>query len=91
MVATTESPKMSPHSAKPRFEVRIIAPFSYRALTSWTQRLPPPVHRKHKAEQNCSSTAEQREAAPVADPVAKSAVAYGHGQAPDLDRRAIWK
>ena len=30
------------HSPKPRFEVRIIAPFSYRALTSWKKRLPPP-------------------------------------------------
>jgi hypothetical protein len=27
-VATTGSPKTSPHSAKPRFEVRIMAPFS---------------------------------------------------------------
>ena len=26
-VATTGSPKTSPHSAKPRFEVRIMAPF----------------------------------------------------------------
>jgi hypothetical protein len=27
---------------KPRLEVRIIAPFSYRALTSRKKRLPPP-------------------------------------------------
>lgn|GEM_PF-3097179 len=27
---------------KAQFEVRIIAPFSYRALTSWKNRLPPP-------------------------------------------------
>jgi len=26
-VATTKSPKISPHSAKPRFEVRVTAPF----------------------------------------------------------------
>ena len=30
-----------PHSAKPRLEVRIMAPFSYRALTSWKNRLAP--------------------------------------------------
>jgi len=30
------------HSAKPRLEVRIIALFSYRALTSWKKRLAPP-------------------------------------------------
>lgn len=41
-VATTGSPKTSPHSAKPRLDVRIMAPFSYRALTSWKNRLPPP-------------------------------------------------
>jgi len=27
---------------KTRFEVRIIVPLSYRALTSWKNRLPPP-------------------------------------------------
>ena len=32
-----------PHSAKPRFEVRIMAPFSYQALTSWKNRLAPPL------------------------------------------------
>ena len=31
-----------PHSAKPWFDVRIIAPRSYRALTSWKNRSPPP-------------------------------------------------
>ena len=41
-VATTGSPKMSPHSANPRFEVRIIDHFSQRAFTSWKNRLPPP-------------------------------------------------
>ena len=42
-MATTESPKMSPHSAKPRFEVRIDTPdLIQRALTSWKNRLPPP-------------------------------------------------
>ena len=34
---------VAPLPAKPRFEVRIIAPFSYRALTSWKKRLPPPA------------------------------------------------
>jgi len=33
-MATTGSPNTPPHSAKPRFEVRIMALFSYRALTS---------------------------------------------------------
>ena len=34
---------MLPHSAKPRFEVRIMAPFSYLVLTIWKKRLAPPA------------------------------------------------
>jgi hypothetical protein len=42
-VMITGSPKTSPHSAKPRFEVWIMAPFSWRGLTSWKNRFAPPV------------------------------------------------
>ena len=42
-LATTGSPKMSPHSAKPRFEVRINLHFPCQASTSWRNGLPPPT------------------------------------------------
>ena len=35
------TPKISPHSLKLRFDVRMTAPFSYRALISWKNRLAP--------------------------------------------------
>ena len=41
-VATTGAPKMSPHSAKLLFEVRIIAPFSQLASAIWKNRFAPP-------------------------------------------------
>ena len=42
-VATTGSPKTSPHSAKPRFEVSIMSPFSYRVFDELENKLPPPA------------------------------------------------
>ena len=42
-LATTGSPKMSPHSGKPRFEVRINHHFPCQASTSWRNGLPPPT------------------------------------------------
>ena len=71
---------MSPHSAKPRFEVRIIAAFSYRALTSWKKRF---AAARRDGEVADLVDDEQREAAVVADPVAKSAVAFGLGERGD--------
>ena len=41
--AATGSPKISPHSLKLLLEVRIMDAFSYRALTSWKNRLVPPA------------------------------------------------
>ena len=38
-VATTGSPKTSPHSAKPRFEVSIMAPFSYRVFDELEEQI----------------------------------------------------
>lgn len=40
-VAITESPKISFHCEKLRFEVRMRAPFSYLLETSWKNRCAP--------------------------------------------------
>jgi hypothetical protein len=79
-VATTESPKMSPHSAKPRFDVRIIAPFSYRAFDELEEEITAAGRDGEIAD---LVDDEQREAAVVADPLAKSAVAFGLGKCGD--------
>ena len=69
------SPKTLPHSAKPRFEVSIMASFSYRALTSWKNRLPPPATTGDFVDD------KQRESAKEPDLVARGASALGLGEA----------
>ena len=71
---------MSPHSAKPRFEVRIIAPLLVPGVDELEEEIAAAGRDGEVAD---LVDDEQREAAVVADPLAKSAVAFGLGERGD--------
>src|SRR4051794_10516558 len=79
-VATTGSPKTSPHSAKPRLEVRIIGTF----LVAGVDELEEEVAATRRDRQVADLVDhEERGAAQIADALSELAVVFGLGERGD--------
>src|SRR5215207_2932315 len=79
-VATTGSPKTSPHSAKPRLEVRIMALFSVAGVDELEEQIASAGHDRHVAD---LVDDEERGATEIADALAQGAIALGFCERPD--------